>query len=230
MSGIGHGQALKRKIALAAPLLTPVTTAFWQHEHLARLFPEFLVAIHGSVRATVPLMEAALDEAGRRESADAVCAGLCRYLPAHIAEERDHDDWLLSDLEHVGYSRQAVLDRVPHPAIAGMVGAQYYWIKHAHPVALLGFFAVLEGNPPVAEDLREIQRRTRLPDEAFRMLHDHAALDEQHAAELFAVLDGLPLTRVATELIGTSALHTIAMLRTFFDALLTRAPAPLAIS
>jgi hypothetical protein len=62
------------------------------------------------------------------------------------------------------------------------------------------------------------------------MLHDHAALDEQHAAELFAVLDSLPLTRGATELIGTSALHTIAMLRTFFDALLTRAPAQLAIS
>ena len=33
---------------------------------------------------------------------------------------------------------------------AALVGAQYYWIRHVHPVALLGYVMLLEGYPPSA--------------------------------------------------------------------------------
>ena len=53
-----HGELLKRKIQFSAPLLHAVTACFWEHPQLADLYPRFLTTIHGSVRATVPLMGA----------------------------------------------------------------------------------------------------------------------------------------------------------------------------
>jgi hypothetical protein len=205
MGSLRHGQLLKRKIALAGPLLQPVTSEFWDHHRLSDLFPEFLVAIHGSVRATLPLMEAATRIAKRDRHTDAICDALCEYFPQHIG-------------------------RLPLPAIAAMVGAQYYWIFHVHPVALLGFFAVLEGHPPTIDHLDEIERRTGLPSDAFRMLRHHAELDVMHADELFSRLDDLPLSPRLVELVGTSALHTIAALATFFNDLMTRLAGRTAVS
>jgi hypothetical protein len=230
MGSLRHGQLLKRKIALAGPLLQPVTSEFWDHHRLSDLFPEFLVAIHGSVRATLPLMEAATRIAKRDRHTDAICDALCEYFPQHIDEERDHEEWLLQDLEVLGLGREEVLGRLPLPAIAAMVGAQYYWIFHVHPVALLGFFAVLEGHPPTIDHLDEIERRTGLPSDAFRMLRHHAELDVMHADELFSRLDDLPLSPRLVELVGTSALHTIAALATFFNDLMTRLAGRTAVS
>ena len=48
----------------------------------------------------------------------------------------------------LGFAREDVLKRIPPPSAAALAGAQYYWIRHVHPVALLGFIAVLEGTPP----------------------------------------------------------------------------------
>lgn len=222
MTGMGHGQLLKRKIALAGPLVRPAANALWEHSRLTELFPEFLVAIHGSVRATLPLMEAANQIALRDRDTDPVSAALCEYLPQHIGEEQEHEEWLLQDLEALGVSRGDVLDRIPLPSVAAMVGAQYYWIFHVHPVALLGFFAVLEGHPPTLDHLDEIERRTGLPQDAFRMLRHHAELDVMHADDLFSLLDELPLSTRLVELVGTSALHTIAALAGFFEELTTR--------
>jgi heme oxygenase-like protein len=218
----GHGGLLKQKIGFGAACLASASDAFWEHPRLAAMFPEFLIAIHGSVRATIPLMETAGAIAARAQPADAVCACLADYFSTHIAEERDHEDWLLSDLEAIGIARRDVLARIPPPAIAGMVGAQYYWIRHAHPVSLLGFFAVLEGHPPALDHLLRVEARTGLPPEAFRMLRHHATADQQHAADLFALLDRLPLSPFHVELLGTSALHTIAMLQLFFTGLTAR--------
>ena len=37
---------------------------------------------------------------------------------------------------------------MPPPSVAGLVGSQYYWILHHHPVAFLGYVALMEGYPP----------------------------------------------------------------------------------
>jgi len=218
----GHGGVLKRKIALGAACLASAADAFWDHPQLRERFPRFLAAIHGSVRATIPLMEAARAAAEPARAADPVCASLADYFARHIEEERDHEEWLLGDLEAVGIARRDVLATIAPPAIAAMVGAQYYWIRHAHPVSLLGLFAVLEGHPPQIDHLARIEASTGLPADAFRMLRRHAIADVEHAADLFALIDGLPLTPFHLELLGTSALHTIAMLQLFFEGLTTR--------
>jgi hypothetical protein len=164
-------------------------------------------------------MEAARQVVQRSRETDPISALLAEYFPKHIIEEKEHEDWLLDDLAALGLDRRSVLERVPNRIIASMVGAQYYWISHAHPVALLGFFAVLEGHPPTADHLRAVQRRTGLPADAFRMLTYHAEVDKEHADDLYALLDRLPLSDRQTELVGVSALHTIAMLQAFFEGL-----------
>jgi hypothetical protein len=143
---------------------------------------------------------------------DPVAIGLAEYLEHHIPEEMHHDDWLLEDLEALGHDRSTVLRRTPSPAVATLVGAQYYWIFHFHPVALLGYIAVLEGTPPVAERVEQVAVRTGVPLTAFSTLLRHARLDPYHRDDLDRALDRLPLTGEHVALLGMSAFHAVRWL------------------
>jgi hypothetical protein len=114
----------------------------------------------------------------------------------------------------LGIPSSTVLSRPPSPTIAALVGAQYYWILHHHPVALLGYIALLEGNPPPPHLIGELMERTGLDRRAFRTLIAHGELDPHHREELEEQLDGLPLTPEQSALLGMSALfstHTLAL-------------------
>jgi hypothetical protein len=227
----GHGALLRRKVRFSAPLLQDATARFWEHPQLASLYPQFLIAIHGSVRATVPLMVAAAEELRRRTENPRLHRPLIDYFEQHAAEEAEHEEWLLQDLVALGIGRDVVVREWGSIAIASLVGAQYYWIRHAHPVALLGCFAVLEGHPPTLGQIDDAQRRTGLPAEGFRMLREHATLDVHHAAELFEFIDRLPLDRHLAGLLSVSAVHTIGALADMFGALVaTHAPLPSPLS
>jgi hypothetical protein len=215
-----HGELLRQKIAFGLRPLASTTTAFWGDARLPDLFPQFLIAIYGSARATVPLMETACRVSRSLSDRDPVAAALPAYFERHIAEETGHDEWLLQDLERLGFSREQVCDGAAHPAIVSMIGAQYYWILHTHPVSLLGLFAVLEGLPPTHDDLDDIQARTRLDAAAFRMLRHHAEADQRHADDLFAFIDRLPLMPRHAGMLGVSALHSILSLQSLFASLL----------
>ena len=129
-------------------------------------------------------MEAALHASRAIAAGDGVAAGMIAYLERHIEEERGHDEWLLEDLEALGVSRAEVRTRAPADSTARAVGAQYYWIRHDHPVALLGYVAVVEGRPPSVAFLDEIVARTGLPSSAFRTLYRHAESDVGHGRDL----------------------------------------------
>ena len=66
-----------------------------------------------------------------------------------------------------GLSPRRDLKRIPPPSAAALAGAQYYWIRHVHPVAILGFIAVLEGTPPDVEFFENLADRIGLPRQAF---------------------------------------------------------------
>jgi len=133
---------------------------------------------------------------------------LGRYLEAHIPEEEGHDEWLLRDLAVVGRSRDEVLATVPSVHVAAAVGAQYYWIRHHHPVALLGYIAVLEGHPPSVARVREWIDRTGLPAHAFTTLEHHAEVDPAHNQELDALIDALPMSEAHLRCVCLSGLAT----------------------
>jgi hypothetical protein len=198
---------LRRKIGLVIPAFVHAGDRLIAHPRVRELYPEYLFTSHCVIRASVPLMETARDVAAARD--DPVAAALAPYLAHHIPEELDHDEWLLGDLEVLGCDRAALLRRPPSPAVAALVGAQYYWIHHFHPVAVLGYIGLLEGYPPSLPLIDALQRGTGYERAAFRTMIAHAELDPGHGAELDELLDTLPLTREQSAVIGLSAMHTV---------------------
>jgi hypothetical protein len=204
-------EAVHRKIAFFLPPLVDVSNRLIAHPRVRDVYPEYLFTSHCIIRASVPLMEAGRDRAAEAAD-DPVAAALAPYLEHHIAEELHHDEWLLGDLETLGRPRADVLARTPSPTVAALVGSQYYWILHYHPVALLGYIAVLEGYPPSPAMIDDLLERTGYPREAFRTMAAHAELDPGHGEELDRFVDGLPLTPEQSAAIGLSAMSTTRLL------------------
>jgi len=200
---------LRRKIALALPRLVAAQRRLDQHPEPAAAWVAFLGVLSGTIRASVPLLETARDRARELSAADPVAAGLVDYLRRHAEEERGHDEWVLEDLESVGVAPAELLSRPPSGAVAALVGAQYYWVLHYHPICVLGYLMVLEGNPPNRRRLHDLQSRSGLPASAFRTMLEHADLDIGHAAELDDLLDRLPLSPRHNEALGLSAISTV---------------------
>jgi pyrroloquinoline quinone (PQQ) biosynthesis protein C len=210
---------VRRKLELLVPALVRAGDRLIDHPAVGELYPEYLFTSHCVIRASVPLMETALARA-RAAQSDPVSAALAPYLEEHIDEERDHDEWLLDDLEVLGLDRGEVLARPPSPIVAAMVGAQYYWIFHYHPVVLLGYVSLLEGYPPSTELIERLIRATGYPREAFRTMIGHAELDPHHRDELNDLLDSLPLTEEQSTALGLNALYTVDAFTRAVDELL----------
>lgn len=219
--------ALRTKLALAEPVLHRATGALWAPDTgLADRYRRYLHAMHCVIRASVPLMElAALRCAALR--GDPVAAPLADYLHHHIEEERGHDDWLLADAAVAGTDPGRLAAATPPPAVARLVGAQYYWIEHYHPVALLGYLAALEGNAPAPWLAGRLARDTGLSPAAFETLRRHADLDGGHRAGLDRLLDRLPLSPEQLSAIALSSLHTVDTAAELFVQIAGSAPCPL---
>jgi hypothetical protein len=220
MQRLTHSQVLRGKLDLFSGPLDVALDRFWAAAEPAHLFPRYLAQVHQMIRASVPLMETARRCAATRAGTDRVCAALIGYLDEHIEEERDHDLWVLEDLEALGVPRSEVLARIPPPCVAALVGAQYYWIQHHHPVALLGYIASLEDRPASEAFLTGLEARTGWPEAAFRTLRKHGQLDPGHREALDGFVDHLPLERPHLTLIGLSIAHTASCLARCIEDLL----------
>jgi len=204
-----NSQQLRRKIQLVLPQLVATSRALADHPRIAAVLPDYMITMHCIIRASVPLMRVARASCEGLAGDDPVASAMAPYLARHIREELHHDEWLLEDLKLLGFDRTAVLGRAPAPTVAAMVGSQYYWISHYHPVALLGYIAVMEGYPPTIGQVDELVARTGHPRAAFRTMLRHAQLDPNHRDDLDELLDDLPLGPGHAALVGVSAFHTV---------------------
>lgn len=210
MSRLSNSARLRLKIELVLPELATVGKAIFYHPKVKALYPDYLYCLHTMIRATIPLMETALART-RVMVADLLASKLGLYFEHHIPEEMHHDEWLLDDLEGLGFDRNEILRRPPSPTVARMVGAQYYWIHHYHPVLLLGYIMVMEGYPATVQQLDARFEPLGFPREAFRTLYKHAEFDHDHRDELHDLLDELPLSPELTGLLGANAIHTVRL-------------------
>lgn len=213
-----HSTLLRQKIQLVSPCTSENSPSLLTHPQLREFYAELLYVLYSTIRANIPLMQAARDSARQRSAHDPVAADLAGYLDQHIPEEMHHDEWLLEDLEGLGYSREAVWSRIPPLDVASLIGAQLYWIQFVHPVALLGYIAVLEGDPTPEAAIEEAVTKSGLPREAFRTILIHSRLDPGHRDDFNARLDQLPLTQEHSTLIGISAFHTACAMNRIFAA------------
>jgi hypothetical protein len=217
-----QGELLRRKLALVLPELAGVTQRFLADPRISDLYSEYLFSSHCIARASIPLMQATRDRALASGKQDPIGAALTTYLTEHIVEEMDHDEWFLQDLAVLGWDRSTVLARPPSATVAAMVGAQYYWVLHYHPVALLGFLTALESHPPSRSMIDELISKTGHPPKAFRTLTLHADLDPHHEEELYRLLDGLSLTSEQSTVLGLSAIHTLHLSAVSIEEIVNR--------
>jgi hypothetical protein len=218
-----ESKRLRRKIELVLPDLVTKGRRLFTHPRIEDLYPEYLFTSHCIVRASVPLMEVALSRSRSMAGTDPVAARVADYLQGHIPEEAQHDEWLLGDLEVLGISRPAILARVPSPTVAALVGSQYYWVFHYHPVALLGYIELLEGYPPSPPEIEDLITRTGYRREAFRTLIHHARLDPDHGDELNRTVDELPLTEEQSVAVGLSAMSSVHLLARIIEEIVEAA-------
>jgi hypothetical protein len=205
-------ERLRLTLELVVPALALPGRILLEHPRARELFPRYLVSAYQMGSPMVPLMETALARSRELAGGDPVAAGLAEYLEHHIPEEMHSDEpggAVLDDLEALGVDVGGLRTELPPPEVAALIGAQYYWIFHHHPVAILGFLE-LEAYHPHTPTVEQLIDRTGLPRNGFRQLLLHAKLDVAHARELHRVLDSLPLEPWQERLITTSALQTIA--------------------
>jgi hypothetical protein len=211
---------LRSQIEIVVELFGTAFTALADHPEIPTLFRRYLINTHAIIKATVPLFETARDRARALAADDPVAAAVAGYMEQHIAEELHHDEWLLDDLEVIGEKRQDVENAIPPPSVAALVGSQYYWVLHVHPVAILGYLAFMEGYPPTRELIDLLIERTGYPSDAFRTYALHGELDEGHREDIDRVIDSLPLREDQETLLGLAAMSGVVMLaRTLEDVL-----------
>lgn len=218
-----NSDLLKAKIRLVDPRLREQLHSLWHHPRFSELFREHLFRLYHTVKASVPLLERSLERAQQMSSDCPVAATLEPYLERHIVEEKDHDEWLLDDLEEFGISRESVTSQIPPTVVATLIGAQYYYINHTHPVTVIAYLAVVEGNPPKTKDLDHVVATTDIPRAALRTFYKHADLDIRHGAEIWELIDNFPLTSWHHSLLGLSAMLCTELIAASLEEILAQA-------
>jgi hypothetical protein len=212
-AGVRNSEIVRAKIALFGGRLGNTAHDFWTSPAFPRLYREYIFQSHSIIRASVPLMQAAEQSCCLPAHAgDPALQGFAEYLRHHIPEETGHHEWILDDGEALGMERAAILARLPRESATQLVGVQYYWIHHYSPIALAGFIATMEGDPPSTEFIEEVAALNNLPHKCFSSFLYHAKIDLRHRRDLDDLLDRLPLTPDHLALIGLSSLRTIRMM------------------
>jgi len=164
--------AAERAALLATPLLQRAV-----HGDITRAdYLAFLGEAYHHVRHTAPLLAAC----GARLPAH--LHWLRAAVDEYIAEETGHEEWILADIRACGGDAEAVRASTPRPATELMVAYAYDTVQRRQAVGFFGMVLVLEGTSVqlASAAARAIQRRLELPDQAFRYLTSHGALDQTH--------------------------------------------------
>lgn len=200
---------LLMKMQLLEPALRHEAEQLWAVSDVKTMYRLYLEQMHKIVRSGVGLMEAAVRVATKLGDNSNCKHDLIQYLEKHIEEERGHDQWLLEDYRVCGGNVDSLLASIPSGEVASMVGAQYYWIMHHHPVMVMGHVAALETNHPPAGFAKRLSELTGYPFSAFRAIARHEKLDLVHKQEILELIDRLELNQREETALGVSALHTL---------------------
>lgn len=154
----------------------PIITRCLQGDITLDDYVGFLTQAYHHVKHTVPLLMAA----GARLPEDKEWLRVA--VGEYIEEEMGHQEWILNDIAHCGYDKEAVRHGTPHVATELMVAYAWDMINRVNPVGFFGMVQVLEGTSiSIAEKAADIIRdKLGLPKKAFSYLYSHGALDQEH--------------------------------------------------
>jgi Iron-containing redox enzyme len=167
-------------------------------------YPALLVETFHYVKHSCSLMELACARLGHEHIA------LRQYLTKHIAEETGHQNWVLNDLEALGYDRTMVRQSEPLAETINLIGSQLYVINYLHPAGLLGYVYLMESRPPDRRMLEAVQECFSISSRAMSFLTRHGEEDIRHRRELKDVLDSCIEGDIEQEATITSAVMGLA--------------------
>ncbi len=150
-------------------------------------YVRFLTNAYHHVKHTVPLMMACGARLPERSN------WMRTHLKEYIDEEIGHERWILDDIAACGADASAVEQGEPPFAVELLVSYVYDYVNRHNPVGLLGMVHVLEGTSTrlATEIARLVQAKLGLPDDAFRYLRSHGALDVAHVEFFERLVDTL---------------------------------------
>ena len=214
------GSYLWPKLDLAIPVLGSAALAIYENEQLDNVLPSYLILLYGMIRSSVPLMEAAYNNCLSADIAIPYRLEYANYLQKHIEEERSHGEWLLDDLQSIGYSRGYIREKIPSSYVVEVVGSQYYLINHVHPFALLGYIAVLEGYPANEKQIMTLQQKSDYPETAFRTLFKHSQIDPFHGDDLTKLTNSMDIDKGLVHMVSQNAVYTLCKCALAFRSLI----------
>jgi hypothetical protein len=202
-----HFERLTNSLSLLSARAFEMNDRFIELAHNPEVCIEHIWVNQMVARATVPLMQDVI-KAAEKMPDDPISVPLIKYMKRHIAEEMDHDIWYANDLELLGISKKDMYARIPPPNVATLVGSQYFWLNHHHPVAFMGYIACLEVYHATVEYVEGLIKKSGLPAEGFSTIMEHATIDAQHSQDIIETLNALPLTEEQYQMVEMSAFQT----------------------
>ncbi|MCK5021260.1 MAG: iron-containing redox enzyme family protein [Candidatus Peribacteraceae bacterium] len=184
------GMTLRTQIDILIPSLSSQVKQVFNHETTKERYINYLKNLYQIVVASRPLMQAALSELEMESKNNT----LIDYLTRHLEEEKNHDQWILDDLNSLGIDREWLNDATPARSVANLAGSVYYRIFHNDPISIMGYIAVLETHPVSNETIDLIKVATGINESSLRTLRQHAEIDVYHSQDFYALLNRLSLT------------------------------------
>lgn len=188
-------------------LSAPIITRCFHGEFSLDDYVAFLVQAYHHVKHTVPLLMATGARLPQEQE------WLREAVGDYIEEEMGHQEWILNDIAHCGYDREAVIHSQPHTSTELMVSYAWDMINRVNPLGFFGMVQVLEGTSiHIAEQAADIiRKKLQLPKQAFSYLYSHGALDQDH----IVFFEGL-MNRISDPVDQKLIVHTARVFYTLY--------------
>ncbi len=145
-----------------------------------------------------------------------------RYeLYERIEEEKNHETWVLEDIEAVGGKVERARSHLPSGAVQSMVAFNYFSAERAHPCAVLGMLYGLEViasgyAATISQSIaKAIGRDVDGP--GFRFLMSHSAMDQNHVAKLNVLMKTIEDPAAQQAVVNATRVNFYLFGRLFYD-------------
>ncbi len=168
-------------------LSTPVISRGVRGEISLETYRGFLTEAYHHVKYTVPLLMACGARLPER------LEWLREAVAEYIEEETGHQEWILDDIAAAGGNPETVRRGKPGQATDLMVAYAWDTVNRRNPVGFFGMVLVLEGTSVLvaSQAADRIQDALHLPNQAFRYLRSHGAIDQEHIGFFHRLMDRL---------------------------------------
>lgn len=171
---------------------------------------QYLHTVNGLAQSCMPLLELAVRRCRKLAPDDPASEALGSYYAQRMAKSTVRNRHSFARLLITGRESVSVLGELASRTIADLVGAQYYWIEHDHPVTLLGYLLVLDDGASVCWSRDPVEAGARNQTiEPLCTLDEPTQQQVRRADDLVELLDTLPLSEKQQTTVVHSALRTV---------------------